>query len=416
VISKRSFSTTFHRDTKLLNASTGIIAVSFFGIQILLQVLYLLRLGFGVEYIGLYGATGALAYMLMGIPSGAVSNRFGMRSTILGGGVITILGMAILPLVEFVPLDVRPAVPLISQVVLTVGWSMYSVNMVPAMMAVTTPQDRNQAYAINSVLRGVGTFVGTICGGLLPGFFASLLGQSVDAPEPYRISLWVGAGLGLIALFPLVLIGPLKAVEDTTPDAPDSPFPTLPLILVISYIFLSHGAWASCQAFCSAYMDTELNLSAASIGLITGAGQFVAMLAPLLNPRLAARRSNGWTLMITALGYMVSLLPLALLPHWTAAGLGRLGVMTLSAVWLPAFQVFQMELVTRRWRSLAYGIVSTAMGFTYGTISLVGGYMAANWGYRSLFLLGAGVGLLAAILMWFMIRRSFAPSAMAGVS
>jgi predicted MFS family arabinose efflux permease len=339
-----------------------------------------------------------------------------MRSTILGGGVITILGMASLPLVVFVPLDVRPAVPLISQVVVTGGWSVYSVNMVPAMMAVTTPQDRNQAYAINSVLRGVGTFVGTICGGLLPGFFASLLGQSVDAPEPYRISLWVGAGLGLIALFPLVLIGPLKAVEDTTPDAPDSPIPTLPLILVISYIFLSHGAWASCQAFCSAYMDTELNLSAASIGLITGAGQFVAMLAPLLNPRLAARRSNGWTLMITALGYMVSLLPLALLPHWTAAGLGRLGVMTLSAVWLPAFQVFQMELVTRRWRSLAYGIVSTAMGFTYGTISLVGGYMAANWGYRSLFLLGAGVGLLAAILMWFMIRRSFAPSAMAGVS
>jgi predicted MFS family arabinose efflux permease len=153
-------------------------------------------------------------------------------------------------------------------------------------------------------------------------------------------------------------------------------------------VCLRHGGWATSRAFYNAYVDTVLHLSASSIGLITGVAQFAAMLAALLTPRLASRRSNGWTLMVTTLGLVVSLLPLALIPHWGAAGLSQLGVLVLSAIWMPAFQVFQMELVEPQWRSLSYGAVSMAMGFSFGLVSLLGGYVIAAGGYRSLFTLG----------------------------
>ena len=68
-----------------------------------------------------------------------------------------------------------------------------------------------------------------------------------------------------------------------------------------------------------------------------------------------------------------------------------------------------MELVDRRWQSLAYGAASMAMGLGFGTTSLAGGYVIAAWGYRSLFLVGAGVAVVGTVVLWVTLRRATAP-------
>jgi len=151
-------------------------------------------------------------------------------------------------------------------------------------------------------------------------------------------------------------------------------------------------------------MDTDLHLSASSIGLLTSAGQVAAILAALLSSRLIARHSTGKMLITATIGTGLSLLPLALLPHWTGAGLGRLGVQVLSTIWITALQVYQMELVDAEWRSMSYGTISMAMGLGFGSLSLVGGYIIATYGYRSLFLLGTGLSLFSAALMWGILK------------
>jgi predicted MFS family arabinose efflux permease len=234
--------------------------------------------------------------------------------------------------------------------------------------------------------------------------FATILGQTLDLRAPYRYALWVGAALGLVALVPMPFIGQVERVPSERRAQTRGPFPLLPVALMIGHVYLNHAGWATCQAFCNAYMDSALKLPTSSIGLITGVGQFFAVLAPLLAPRLTARRSNAWTLTVTAMGLAISLVPLALIPHWAAAGLGRLGVMVLSAIWLPALQVFQMESVEDQWRPLAYGAVSMAMGFGYGSLSLVGGYIIAAWGYGNLFLIGAGLATAGAAVMWGILK------------
>jgi predicted MFS family arabinose efflux permease len=179
----------------------------------------------------------------------------------------------------------------------------------------------------------------------------------------------------------------------------------LAVALMVLHVYLSHGGWAIRQAFSGAYMDTVLLLPAVAIGLITGIGQFVAVLTPLLNPRLSRRWGDGWTLMVTALGIGLSLLPMALVPHWSAVAVGSIGVLSLSAMWMPALHVFQMEQVEPRWRSLAYGAVSTAMGLSFGSVSLVGGYLVAAMGYRAVFGMGVGISVAGAALMWVILRR-----------
>jgi MFS family permease len=396
----------FSRDTRLLFAASGLISISFFGIQMLLKVLYVLRLGYGPEYVGWFLAASSLGFMGMGIPSGVLGNRYGPRTVMLVGGAIVVVGMAMLPLSESMPLWGDPAWPIVSQVVLTVGWSLMTVNLVPALTAVTADQNRNSAFSMNAVLQGAGTFVGTLVGGLLPGLFANLLGESLDAPAPYRVSLWVGAVLALAAVIPLWFVRPIAPGTHSREAKERGHFPFGPIAIVIAYVYLRHAGWATCQAFFNAYLDTDLRLPTSSIGLISSAGQFLAILAPLLNPRLAARRSNGWTLIVTTLGVAASLVPLALVRHWAAAGLGRLVCVVASAVWLPALQAFQMERVDPRWRSLAYGAVAMGMGLGFSSTSLVGGYVISARGYRALFTMGIFVTLASAALLWGILRRA----------
>ena len=397
----------FGRDVNLLLTATGILAISFFGIQMLLKILYVLRLGYGPAYLGMFNAAGALGYMAMSLPAGALGARLGLKRTMTLGVTVSMLGVAMLPFTEFVPLQAQPSWPILSQLILSGGYAMFSINLVPALMATTTNENRNSAYALSSTLRGLGTFVGTIFGGLLPGIFAVLIGQSVDTPGPYRLALWLGAAFGLVALFPLARIRSVESDEEVVEIDPvgKNAFPLLPMGLLIVYVCFSQAANATCQSFCSAYMDTELMLSPLAIGLITGAGQFFAIFAPLLGPRLAARHGNGWTMMMTTLGSALSLLPLILIATWYGAGLGRFGTLMLGAMWMPALQVYQMELVDRRWRSLAYAAVSMAMGLSFGVISYAGGYVAAGWGYDSLFTMGLILSAMGAAMMWGILKK-----------
>ncbi|MBX3012295.1 MAG: MFS transporter [Caldilineaceae bacterium] len=393
------------RDAQLLILSSGLLAISFFGIQMLLAVLYILRLGYSVEYVGLYNAFGALTYIVSSLPAGAIGARLGVRTAMIIGGSFTVLGMALLPTTELLPSRLQAPWPILAQVVVTIGWALISINQVPALMAVTTAQNRNSAYALNGVLRGLGTFVGTVVGGFLPLLFAWFLSTSSDAPIPYRVALFTGALLGGLALLPFFLIRPTPPTVVTARVGAEGAFPRLPVIFLVMHVFLGQMGAAACQSFCSAYMDTTLALSSDAIGLLTGVGQFTTILVPLLIPRLAARYGNGWILMMVTFGLAFSLLPLAFIAHWSAAGLGRLGLLALGAMWMPALQVFQMELVDSRWRALTYGIVSMAIGFSYATVGFGGGYLVAAWGYQPFFLLALGLSLVGALFMWGMRRN-----------
>ncbi len=390
----------FQRDTRLILISSGIICVGFFGVQSLLKVLYVLRLGYGLGYIGVFTATPALMFMAMSLPSGAIGTRFGLKRTMVFGAVLATAGMALLPMTEFMPDALSAAWPIFTQMVLMFGWTLLFINMIPALMSSTTVRTRDDAYALMSMLRGAGAFFGTIVGGLLPAIFAHMLGQSTDGPEPYRWALLLGAGFGLLSLVPLLMVQ-IEDVEKVDVDSePHGAFPYALVAITSLYVILMNAGFAVNQSFGAAYMDTALSLSTANIGFITAIGQFLAILAPIAMPYLGVRRSHAWTLMMVGIFASLMLLPMALISNWQAASFGRIGLLAVAALWMPALQVFQMTVFERHWRSLAYGAVSTAMGFSYGFVSLLGGFIAAALGYSVLFMVGASMASIGAAVMW----------------
>jgi predicted MFS family arabinose efflux permease len=398
----------FRRDTRLILISSAIFSVGLFGIQTLLKVLYILRLGYGLEYVGLFSAASALTYMTMSMPSGAIGTRFGLKPAMVFGGVLTTLGMLMLPMTEIMPAWARDAWPIASQIAVMGGWSLISINMVPALMAATTSRTRDDAYALSSMLRSAGTFFGTVVGGMLPMIFVFLLGGTTDSPAPYRWSLLLATGFGFAGMIPLLRLRIERTEGVSVGTEAHGAFPLVLVAVAALHTMLTNAAFATCQSFCNAYMDTDLGLSTASIGILVAVGQFVAILAPVAMPFFGERRSHAWTLMMVSALSALVFVPLALIPAWWSAGFGSMSLLALSALWMPALQVFQMTVIEQHWRSLAYGAVSTAMGFSFGTMSLAGGFVAAGMGYSAVFLLGGMTAAGGAVVMWA-LRRHLTP-------
>ena len=71
---------------------------------------------------------------------------------------------------------------------------------------------------------------------------------------------------------------------------------------------------------------------------------------------------------------------MALVPHWSVAGLGFMGLIAMLSIVRAVANVVQMEIVTPGWRGVTSGIVSTAMGTGFSSMALGGGYLATAAG------------------------------------
>ncbi len=403
----------FSHDARQLIVVTGLISASYFGAFALLRGLFLLRLGYDPAYLGTYYAAGALTFMMMGVPSGALGQRFGTRAMMLVGGCLTVGGMLLLPVTVRLPAAMRDLWPPLTQVITVTGWSMFSVNSVPALMLVTTDENRSAAYALTGVLRGIGSFTGTLIGGILPGLVVWLVTLRAASPidprsaSPYAWALFISAISGLATIVPLVRIrGGLRPTQTDTRTVDRGPFPAALVIALIIYVLLRHMGWTTSQAYSVPYMDTDLHLSTPTIGLLTSIGQIAAIGATLLLPRMTQRWSHGRIVALSTMIQIVSLALMASFRHWSAAGLGLLGMQVSAGIWLPELQIFQMELVDEGWRGLAYGAIAMAMGLGFGTMSIFGGRLITARGYSELFMVGAVFSIVASGLMMLISRRT----------
>ncbi|HHX63336.1 MAG TPA: MFS transporter, partial [Chloroflexi bacterium] len=232
---------------------------------------------------------------------------------------------------------------------------MLMVNQIAAMMAFTTVENRQGAYAMREAMTGFGIFAGMLVGGMLPGLFTGLAGASLDHPAPYRCALWVAVVMALIGLVPLWMIRPAEVVRSKDGARKAMP-PLLPLILLTAAGLLTNGAVATCRAFASAYLDRVFALPPSVTGAVSSVGQILAVPASLSVPYLARRhRGSDGVMIVASFGLTAFLLLVGLGRWWGMAGLGIVGVFALSALWTPAYQILQMEMSAPEWRATVAG-------------------------------------------------------------
>ena len=195
----------FSRNVRLYLFVTGLLGFAARGgIYGVLFGLYLLRLGFGPEFVGTVTGLSSLFSAAFCLPASAAGHRWGHRRALIVGLFLMLLGCALLPLAEWIPPAAQQEWIVATYLLQGLGSSLYLVSLSPAFTAASTPTERPHVFAVRVAMMPLAGFGGSLVGGLLPGIFARTLGVSEDLAAPYRLSLWV-ATLLLIPVFPALL-------------------------------------------------------------------------------------------------------------------------------------------------------------------------------------------------------------------
>ena len=393
----------FNRDVRLYLISSGLRGFAGDGIRAVLLNLYLVRLGYGTEFVGLVNAAGALAFSVFCLPASTLGTRWGSRLMMIAGMSLMVVGNGMLPVAELVPATWQTGWLLATSALAQGGLALYFVNGIPFLMNVTGPAERSHAFSLQLALTPLAAFAGSLIGGALPRVFAAVLSVSPEDPVSYRYPLLIAALLlipSVLALLP-TREGTARQAQERKAEAVGAGRAPYGLIAFIGLVaFLRFTGRGAVMTFFNVYMDTSLHVSTELIGTLSAAAQLLSVPAALAAPLVVARWGQGRTVFLGSLGIALSVLPLALIPHWTAAGLGLMGVVALSTMTTVPLRVYSQEIVSPVWRSAMSGALMMGAGLSISAMALSGGYTIAAVGYRSLFVTSAGLTVVGALLFW----------------
>ncbi len=383
-----------NRDVKLHLLSRFFTGFGYAGIYMVLFNLYLLRLGYGPSFVGLTNGVGRLGGALFSIAGGALGTRFGSRRVAIIGITVASLCLMLVLGGEWFSGTTRQVWIVVAFSCVWMGGSTYLVNQTPLLTRLTTQEQRSYAFSALQATAIFGGFSGNLMGGFLPRVVVFIAGVPVDSPSAYRFPLLLGGlivpGAGLMTL----LTRNVAARGERSSADQNDPKPVGPIIMIAVVALLLNASMAAYGTFFAVYLDSVLLVATPLIGLLLALTKLLSV-STLITPMLIRRWGKSKTLLGAGIGISVSAMPIALFPHWLAAGASLLVQSIMSNFRIPAYLQLTQEHLKARWRGLVSGAVQTASGLSVFVVSLVGGFVVVSIGYPAMFVIASvfsGIG------------------------
>ena len=401
-----------HRNVLLLFAVSALLSFSADGgINTVLFNLYILRLGFGPDTVGLINGVATVFWAAGSLLAGWLGTVWGVRRTACSGLWFALIGACLLPFAGSVPVVQRVAWLTLCALTGYTGLALYFVNALPFLMQVTSLQNRANVFAAAAAVSTTAMVGGGLAGGVLPGLFASALGVTMASPEPYGWTLAVVPLFVVAAL--LVFMQTQEPAGHSEPDAVAVEAQsggalqgTYGLILMLGLVrFLQVAALGGGLTFFNVYMDTALAVPTFWVGVALAGARLAAVPTALLGPAISRRLGLGNTVVFSSILVAICVLPLALVPTPVAATLGMVGLLLFSNIRYPAFNIYMLDAVPVRMRPMMSGVNEMAAGASFALIALVGGLIIVRHGYSAAFLAGGAITLLGSFVFAVMLRR-----------
>ncbi len=386
------------------------------GLVSVLLNLYLLRLGYGTEFIGLVNAVGLLTFGLASLPAGILGSRLSPTALMKFGAIFCLVGGILLPMAEWLPPGWRELGLVLPPALMFGGFAFVFVNGAPFLINVVDVDYKHQAFALKAAHWSLAGFAGSLVGGLLPGAVAGMYGWTLGDPEPYRITFALATVVLALSAALALRIRPLprKAAPEPSDDVTERngagkswAAPILMLIVIMTVIRLFQVASsATAMVYFNVYMDQQLAVSTALIGAMAAIGRLTGVPSALLTPWLVQRWGNIRVVIGASIVATLCLIPMALVEHWLAASFGYIGAISMMSARYTAFIVYILDLVPRSWQALMAGTGEAAAGMSFAMMALGGGFILSAFAFRDLFLLGAFLTLIGAALFWLYVLVS----------
>jgi MFS family permease len=370
--------------------------------------LYAYSLGFRSDFIGVLTGMSAIGAFVAGLPVGMLADRLGRKPLILFSAALTPLTLVATALSTSGPLL------LTASFVNGLLASAYWVSNLPMLTESTTQQQRVGVLAINSfLLLGVGA-LGSLIGGAVPELAAALTRQAATATVPLRWGVLAAGVVAFIPAIPLVLLRePSRSRAESTDTQRAEPAPdadardrnlthwglvTLFVMLLLPDVIYATGE-SSVIGLLQLFFRLRFNLQPGPLGIFIALAGLFGGATSLIAPRLVRRW--GKLRMATAMQLMSVpvVLILGFVPVLGVAVAAEVGRNVLRGIFEPTYAAFAMESVSARNRGTLSGFYGITWGIGYSVGPAAAGALQTHVGLSAPFALGAGLILLAPLLL-----------------
>lgn len=363
--------------------------------------LYILRLGFSEDFLGLILGLTSVMVGLFAIPSAIICDRVGRKNTLLLSSAILIVSLV------FLYTTTSESLLTLFSITYGISSSLYLVVGATFLVENSTPYERMHLFSIYYVIYTVAILCGNLIGGILPEVLSGTLLADPTGATAFRQTLYVSLGSLAFAFLPLLFIREPKVASRGIVGqltAIGSVFNSRAIRNMLVVYCIYGAGWGLALPYFNVYFSEVLGASSSQIGLIFTLSQLVMMVGyfsvPLFTERLGKVR-------------MVSLfqalsIPFLLLFTVTSSVLfaasGFIMRYLLMNMANPALNSFKLEIASKDQHAVVNSLTWMACYTFVGIGTFVGGLMMAG-GYDTLpFLLTCGLYGVTAVSYYFLFN------------
>lgn len=342
--------------------------------------IYLLRLGYKQDFIGLMAAIPPLVTAFLSVPTGLLSDWIGHRRALVLG--VALSGLGALGVVIFT----QSGLLVLSVGVLGLGGALLQVVSAPFMIEESQEHERTHLFSMQFALQTLSGFFGSFVGGALPPLFARGFALTESTAAVYQWTLGVGVGLVGLSILPLARMR--STVRESRRARLGWNLTTstgLVFKLIVPNIILGLGAGLFIP-FMNVFFKLQFDVPDALLGTLFALGAVGMGVASLAGPPLAQRLGKVRTIVWTQSLSIPFLLIMAFVPVLWISALAfvlRYALMPMSA---PIYSLFVMEQVAPEDRATVNGWSTMAWNLLFAGSAWLSGQLQLLWGFGPIFL------------------------------
>lgn len=185
----------YGREVRLILAVSALVAFAVDGVFPVIFNLYILRMGYGPEFVGQANSVALVVFSFSSLLAGTLGSRYGTRRIMVTGVTVTMASAWALSLSDMLPATLKPWWIIVMFSFLYLGAAFYYVNSSPALVNALTRAEQPRVISVQSALNNFLAFTGGPIAGFIPVLLVSLLGWSIHDPATYRVPILVAGGL-----------------------------------------------------------------------------------------------------------------------------------------------------------------------------------------------------------------------------
>jgi len=397
----------FSRNACLFLGYIFLISLSL-GIYDVIFNLYILRLGFREDFLGLMLSLVSISTGFFSIPAAMFCDRAGRKNTLLLSGLLL--------LISFVVLYTTTSTLLLAlfSILYGVSSSLKIVTAATFMVENSTSYERMHLFSMYYLLYTIGVMIGNLAGGVLPQVFINFFELDSAGSGAYQFSLYSSLAAVLVSLLPLAFITNKNTKNQKNCLIKSTAlFSTLFSTLrsgTIRKLVLVNGiigiGWGLILPYFNVYFDVVLGASSKQIGVIFSISQLGMMFTLMFVPILTEGFGKVKVISLVQLVSIPFLLLFTSTSILTVAAIGYIMRTATMNMANPIMSNFNMEIVSESQRATVNSLVWMSCYTFVGLSTYAGGLIMAHGYYTLPFYLTCGIYGVAALLYYVFFENT----------